>query len=94
MKEEVELEQGLKWADVRRAFLSMGENLDKAWNKSKAQFGTINRKYKLLGFNKEKFELLIILILIVNIYSFIFPPIFFESFQCVRPCSRYWGYSF
>lgn len=36
-------EQGLTWAELdRRAFLGMGQNLDKAWNKNKAQFEAID----------------------------------------------------
>lgn len=43
----------------------------------------IDRKYKLLGFNKEKFELLKItlIFIIASIYLFIFPPTFFFFFS-------------
>ena len=41
----------------------------------------IDRKYKLLGFNKEKFELLKItlILMIASICLFIFPPTVFVS---------------
>ena len=36
-------EQDLTWAELdRRAFLGTGQNLDKAWNKNKAQFEAID----------------------------------------------------
>lgn len=51
----------------------MGQNLKKANNKMEAQFGTIIRKCKLFDFNKDKFRLLIKILIIVHNYLLIYP---------------------